>query len=101
MKTAQSNVSTGFSHIQHRGFNWHKATERAIQHQYYRAIHLARTNPDYQVDFPNECRDNPEKKVLNHCHIEAKKRLDHRHEQILRNAMVPVVERPERLNRIG
>ncbi len=102
MKTAQSsNVSTGMQHIQHRGFNWHKATERALQHQYVRAIHLARTNTDYQIKYPSECRDNPDKKILLHCHLEAKKRIDHDHENILSNAMVPVVERPQRVNRNG
>ncbi len=96
---------TVYSHI-HRSSvilmrNWKVATERALQHQLYRAIHLARTNPDYQIKYPNELRNNPEHKVLNHCHKEAEKRLLHEHENIVRLAFIPDVERPKRLNRVG
>jgi len=84
-----------------RGFNWHKATHRALEKQLYRAIHLARTNIDYQIKYPNECRDNPTGKKLEHCHPEAQKRILKEHEKILMLAIVPDVDRPKRLNRVG
>ncbi len=82
-----------------RGFNWKKACDRALKKQYYRSIQLARTNSDYQVKYPNECRDNPDGKNI--CHPEAKKRLLEAHEKILRLSIVPSVERPKRMNRNG
>ncbi len=82
-------------------FNWKKATNRALEHQYQRAIAEARTNITYQVKYPNECRDNPDCKILHHCHPEAKKRILEEHEKILMTSTVPVVERPKRLNRVG
>ncbi len=81
--------------------NWPICRERALQHQLVRAIHLSRTNPDYQVKYPAESRANPDHKVLSHCHKEAEKRILHEHETILRLAAVPDVERPKRLNRLG
>ncbi len=83
------------------GFNWKKACSRALQKKLERAIHLARTNPDYQIKYPNECRDNPSKKILSCCHPEAKLRILEEHEKILTLAVVPVVDRPKRLNRNG
>ncbi len=68
------------------------ATHRALLHQLERAIHLARCNPDYQIKYPNEVRENPEKKVLLCCHVEANKRILEAHEKILKNSLVPVVE---------
>ncbi len=82
-----------------RGFNWPIQRQKALKHQFQRSIDLARTNIDYQVEFPNECRDNPDHK--NTCHPEAKKRLIKKHEKILANAVVPPVDRPTRLNRLG
>ncbi len=81
--------------------SWHHCCKRALEHKLTRAIHLARTNIDYQTKYPNETRDNPEKKVLNHCHIEAKKRIIIEYEKILTNAQIPLVDRPKRLNRNG
>ncbi len=83
------------------GFNWPKVTNRALLHQLQRAIDLARCNPDYQIKYPNECRNNPDHKVLHDCHPEAKKRICDEHEKIIKLAAVPDVERPKRLNRIG
>ncbi len=82
-----------------RGFTWEKQCEKAYQHQLERAIHLARTNPDYQIKYPNECRENPERKLLKCCHPEAQKRILEKHEKILALAIVPIVDRPKRLNR--
>ncbi len=52
---------------------WEK--QKALAKQLDRAIHLARTNIDYQVAHPNECRDNPDHKILAKCHPEAEKRI--------------------------
>ncbi len=82
-------------------FTWKLATARALKHQYQRAIDEARTNITYQVKYPNETRENPDHKVLHHCHAEAKKRLLENHEKILMSSTVPSVERPKRVNRVG
>ncbi len=84
-----------------RGFTWKKQCLKALEKKKYRAIHLARSNPDYQIKYPNECRENPDRKVLLCCHPEAEKRILEEHEKILSLSIVPSVERPERLNRVG
>ncbi len=84
-----------------RGFTWKKACQRALDKKRYRAIQLARCNPDYKILHPNECRDNPENKILTHCHPEAEKRILEEHEKMLKLAIVPPVERPQRLNKLG
>ncbi len=84
-----------------RGFTWKKACQRALDKKRYRAIQLARCNPDYKIAHPNECRDNPENKILLHCHPEAEKRIIEEHEKMLKLAIVPPVERPQRLNKLG
>ncbi len=84
-----------------RGFTWDKQRKKALKHQFTRSIHLARTNIDYQVEHPNECRDNPDHKVLADCHPEAQKRLLLKHEKLLLLSVVPAVDRPTRLNRVG
>ncbi len=96
-------VAGGMKHsrLKQRGFNWKKATTRALQHQLTRAIHLARCNPDYQIKYPNECRDNPESKILAECHVDAQKRIIDSHEKILKNSVVPVVDRPKRFSKVG
>ncbi len=80
--------------------NWKVCVDRALEHKLYRAIHLARSNPDYQIKYPSELRNNPEGKVLLHCHKEAEKRIIHDHEKMIRLSIVPTVERPKRFNRI-
>ncbi len=82
-------------------FTWYMASERALGKKLYRAINLARCNPDYQLKYPSECRENPDKKVLLECHIEATKRITHDHELICRLRKVPTIVRPARLNRAG
>ncbi len=84
-----------------RGFSWPKQTQKALLHQLQRSIDLARTNPDYQIKHPNECRNNPDRKVLKECHPDARKRICEEHEKILSLATVPDVDRPQRLNRLG
>ncbi len=79
------------SRLKSHGFTWKYATERALQHQYYRSIQLARTNIDYQVKYPNECKN----------HQEAEKRLLKEHELILKNSLVPTVDRPMRMSKSG
>ncbi len=87
--------------IQKVMLTWHRAIERALEHQLYRQIHLARTNPDYQRKYPSEVKANPQGKILTHCSIEAKKRCEHEQEVRIRHNFMPVVERPKRLNRSG
>jgi len=82
-------------------FSWKMATERALQKKLYRAIQLARTNPDYQLKYPQEHKQNPNQKVLDHCHKDAEIRITKEHITILRNSQVPPVDRPKRLNRNG
>ncbi len=84
-----------------RGFNWPKAISKALEKKKYRSIQLARINKDYQIKYPNECRDNPDGKIVIHCHPEAEKRILKEHEKMLRLAIVPTVDRPKRLNRLG
>ncbi len=92
---------SGGMRILRKGFTWDKQRKKALKHQYQRSIDLARTNDDYKIKYPNECRENPECKVLKECHPEAQKRLLQEHEKILRLAVVPDVDRPVRLNRLG
>ncbi len=94
-----SNIPTRLEGGVTKGFNWKKACARALEKQLYRSIHLSRTNQDYQIKFPNECRDNPN--GLSKCHPEAQKRLLKEHEKILRLSIMPTVIRPKRLNRNG
>ncbi len=79
--------------------SWKHCCDRALEHKLERAIHLCRTNLDYRIKYPSEVRANSELKVLTECHPEAKIRILKEHEKILRNAMVPLVERPKRLSR--
>ncbi len=81
--------------------NWERCITRALKHKMYRAIHLARTNPDYQIEHPSELRNNPEGKVLLHCHKEAEKRIIEQHQKMIKLAIIPKVDRPKRFNRIG
>ncbi len=78
---------------------WEHRKAEAIKTQLRRAINLARTNPDYQMKHPNECRDNPSHKILTQCHPEAKKRIIQEMTKKHHNAEMPTVERPKRLNR--
>ncbi len=93
--------SGGVVNYYQRGFNWPKAIHRALEKKKHRAIHLARTNPDYKIAHPNECRDNPENKILLCCHPEAEKRITEEHIKMIKLSVVPTVERPKRLNRSG
>jgi len=81
--------------------SWKHCIERALEKQLYRAIHLCRTNPDYKLKYPQEVKENPTGKVLLSCTASAKKRIEHEHMVRIRNNIVPTVERPKRLNRVG
>ncbi len=96
-------LSSGVKHSRliSSGFNWRKATDRALDTRLRRAISLARCNPDYQLKYPNECRDNPTNEYVRHCHPEAEKRIIKEHMIILRKSLVPQVEKPVRFNRVG
>ncbi len=80
---------------------WHKVQHKALQKSLYRAIHLARCNPDYRLKYPNEARDNPKNEVKKECHKEAQIRILKDHEMKCRRAHVPPVQRPKRMNRVG
>ncbi len=71
--TSSSGGGMKHSRLHPSGFTWPKQCEKALKKKLQRAISLARTNPDYRIKHPNECRDNPECKVLSECHPEAKK----------------------------
>jgi len=80
---------------------WHKYEHKHLEKMLYRAIHLARNNPDYRLKYPNEARDNPKQEIRKECHKEAAIRIlaDHKHQ--LERAQVPNTIRPQRLNRLG
>ncbi len=80
---------------------WHKYEHKHLEKMLYRAIHLARNNPDYRLKYPNEARDNPKQEVRNECHKEAAIRILKEHQHQLEFAKVPTTIRPMRLNRIG
>ncbi len=83
-----------------QGFNWVAQRKLAIIKAKQRSISLATCNPDYQVTYPNECRDNPENKLLKQCHPEASKRIEKKLNLIQKRAMVPAVQRPSRMNKL-
>ncbi len=89
------------SRLKSRGFTWPYAQARHLEKQKKRAISLATCNPDYQIQHPNETRDNPDKKLLACCHPEASKRLEKEHEFNMRKQAIPVTITPSRYNRIG
>ncbi len=62
---------------------------------------MSRTNPTYMIKYPSEIKANPECKILHTCHPEAQIRIMEEHEKILATAIVPTVERPKRLSRVG
>ncbi len=80
---------------------WHIHQHKALETKLERAIHLARTNPDYRRKYPNEARDNPKLEVRKECHKEAQIRILQEHKQICLRAEVPSVARPPRLNRVS
>ncbi len=101
MEKELQKVHMGIKHsrLKSTGFNWKKATERALRKQLYRARILAISNITYQIKYPNECKDYPDRATK--CHPEAYKRILEEHEKILQSSMVPVVDRPKRLSRVG
>ncbi len=106
MQTARDphspNKSTsGINHSCPPGFNWPDQITKALQKKLQRAISLARTNQDYKLLHPNECRDNPQHKILDHCHPEAEKRIIKEQEIKLRKSIVPTPKRPARFNKLG
>ncbi len=79
---------------------WHKYEHKHLEKMLYRAIHLARNNPNYRLKYPNEARDNPKQEVRKTCHKEAEIRILKEHTQCLDKAKVPVPVRPARFNRV-
>ena len=75
---------------------WHKYEHRHLDKLLYRSIHL-RLNKDYQIRYPNECKNVKTGEI----HPEAKLRIMKEHSHQLERAQTPSVIRPERMNRIG
>ncbi len=75
---------------------WHVYEHKHLDKQLYRSIHL-RNNVDYRIRYPNECRNVEIGKI----HPDAKIRILKEHKHQLEKSMVPIVERPPRLNRIA
>ncbi len=78
--------------------NWNHCLKRAEKHQLYRAVILARVNPDYRMMYPAEAR-NSENITQTKMNIEAVKRIEHDHQVRKKLSLVPIVDRPKRLNR--
>ncbi len=74
---------------------WHKYEHKHLEKMLYRSIHL-RNNIDYQIRFPNECKNVQDGQV----HPEAKIRILKEHQHQLERSQVPTTERPVRLNRV-
>lgn len=81
-------------------FSWRNHQDKALQKKLDRSIHLARTNPDYQIKYPSEARDNPDRLLLSEPHVEAVKRITHDHLVRIKHITTPAVERPQRLNKL-
>ncbi len=82
-----------------QGFNWQMATARALKHALYRETRKLQINPDTRIAYPNECRTT---NLDSHeCHPETKKRILKKHISTLEKSMVPIVERPRRMNKNG
>ncbi len=80
-------------------FSWKQHQDKALKKKLYRSIHLARTNPDYQIKYPNELRDNPNNEVKSKPHKEAEIRIIADHTKMLKRNTLPLVVRPRRLSR--
>jgi len=75
------------------------AKERALRKKFTRDISLKTCNPDHQLKYPHECRENPGNKLLHECHPEAVKRIVHDFRVAMQKVQVPLVKRPQRVNR--
>ncbi len=77
---------------------WAKQNTKALAKAKYRATRQSITNIDYQIKYPNECRNNPDNRK-GVCHPDAIKRITHEHEKRIQTVQVPKVIRPARTNR--
>ncbi len=98
-KGSTSHAPLGKLNHDQRPFSWPVALQRALAKKKTRDISLKTCNPDHQIKYPNECRDNPEHKLLHQCHPEAEKRIEHDFKVAIQKTIVPVVDRPKRMNR--
>ncbi len=80
---------------------WEKQITKAQVIVCSRTIHQSRTNPDYIMKHPAECRGNPEKKILSHPHPEAKKRVLHELKLKTSNSFMPATQHFARMNKNG
>jgi len=81
------------------GFTWVKQQSKALHHELYRSTILRLTNTDYQIQYPNECRNLQSCDIVTHVHPEALKRITHDHLKRIKMITPPTVQRPVRLNR--
>ncbi len=81
------------------GFTWVKAQQKALDKKLYRSTVLRNHNKDYQIQFPNECRNLQSCDHKTHVHPDAKKRITHEHKARILMVTPPKVIRPERWNR--
>ncbi len=80
------------------GFSWHKVQANALTKLLQISI-LLRNNPDYQIKYPNECRNLNSCDVKTHVHPDAKKRIVHDFQKKILAITPPTIQRPVRLNR--
>ncbi len=81
---------------------WEIECKNALEKQLYRSIHLARTNPDYQIAHPTETKFQLSKAESGNCHEcqpDAVKRITEAVTKKQQFYIMPAVERPKRLNR--
>jgi len=79
-------------------FSWKLYRKKALLKKLERSIDLTRCNPDYQIAHPKECQDNPDHKRI--CHPDAIARIEHQHQKIVNNSIIPQIKRPRRFNRL-
>jgi len=84
--------------LKEQGFTWHKEQSHALEKLLFNTI-LLRANPDYQIKYPNECRNLSSCDTKTHVHPDAKKRITHDFQKKIKQITPPTIDRPVRLNR--
>ncbi len=77
---------------------WAKQIHICESKKLVKSVHQRRTNPDYKIAHPAECRGNSEGKGLQ-VHPEAKIRILKELATKIKSANPPKVDRPSRFNR--
>ncbi len=76
---------------------WEKQVHICEEKMLIKSVHQARTNPDYKVKHPAECRDIPKGSLT--VHPEAKIRILKELANRIKSVTPPPVNRPNRYNR--